>query len=125
MKFTLSILPGLGLAALLVAGAAVAADTSTLTTAQVNTLATTDTDRVVVQPVTRKVNARTTTMRFYFPDASAAVQGLRLEIRSNEFFEDVRLADISGAGAANAITTAEMTALMQTLQKLHVGRVMP
>lgn len=101
------------------------ADTSSLNAAQINTLATTDTDRVVQPAVTRKVNVKSTSMTFYFPEASAAVQGLRVQTRNQEFFEDVRLSDIAGAGAANAITTAEMNALVALLQKLHVGRVMP
>ena len=101
------------------------ADTTTLTAGQITTLAAAGTTRTVVAAVTKTVAVRDTSMRFYFPDAGAPLPGLRVEIRNQEFQEDVRLADISGAGSANAITTAERNALVAILEKLHVGRVHP
>jgi hypothetical protein len=101
------------------------ADVSALTPAQIATLATNGVSRTITTSVTRTVAVKDTSQRFYFADAAATVQGIRLETKNQEFQEDVRLSDISGAGPANALTNAEMATLVALLQKLHVARVHP
>lgn len=98
------------------------ADTSSLNTAQITAAAATEPPRTVVAARVQNMRFRDTSFRFYVADNAP---GTRLEIRSVDFFEDVTLASISGAGAANAITTAERATLMSLLEKLFVGRVVP
>lgn len=98
------------------------ADVSTRTAAEIAALAATEPDRTVVAAKVQKIRYRDTSFRFYVADNAP---GVRLELRNGDFVEDVRLADISGAGAANALTAAERQTLLALLEKLHVARVVP
>ncbi len=99
------------------------ADTTVLSAAQITTLADTGAVKTTVPAVAKTCRNIHTSWKFYYPDAAPFI--LRLQIQSNEYFEDVRLVDVSGAGSLNAITLAERTTLMAILDKLFVGRVLP
>jgi hypothetical protein len=99
------------------------ADTSTLSLAQITTLAATEPDRTVVPAKVQRIRRRDTSFRFYVSDIVG--QGARAEIRNGDFFEDVILSEVCGPAAGNALTNAEKNTLLALLDKLHVARVMP
>jgi len=102
------------------------ADTTVLTPAQISAAADAGADRVVVQPVTRKVRFKDTRFSFRFRRSDGAGAGKWLVSLWNEQFnEDVDLVDISGPSAADALNNADKNALIAILEKIHVGRVMP
>lgn len=81
----------------------------------------------VVTQVSKLVVFRDTTFNFYMADLAAppAQGGLRVVVQNKEFVADYRLADISGPGAANALTAAERVNLVKYLRKIFGNKVLP
>lgn len=100
---------------------------SNLSDAQLDALTDAGATVQLVAPVAKPVVFTDTRMTFYMADPSAppAQSGLRVQIATKDGTKDVRVADITGAAAGDAITGAERTALVRLLRKIWGNQVLP